>query len=85
MGSADDVAGCAGAGGGAPEGAWEPERVASGMLETPADGLFLQQHLEDRGVTPANHLLGNLVGLWVLGQRFSGSPVARQFSRTARV
>ena len=36
------------------------ERLAGALL---ADGCFLATHLEDRGIVPANHLLGNYVGL----------------------
>jgi hypothetical protein len=40
------------------------ERMGASLLE---QGFFLAARLEDRGVVPANHLLGDLVGLLTLG------------------
>ena len=57
------------------------ERLAGALL---ADGHFLVTHLEDSGVAPANHLLGDLVGLYVLGLALDGTPPARRWVRLAR-
>ncbi|MCU1281739.1 MAG: hypothetical protein JWM53_5285 [bacterium] len=56
------------------------ERLAGALL---ADGHFLATHLEDRGVVPANHLLGNYVGLWALGLALDGAPGAREWQALA--
>ncbi len=50
------------------------ERLATRLL---GDGHFLATHLEDRGVVPANHLLGDYVGLWAIGLALDGAPGAR--------
>ncbi len=57
------------------------ERLAGALL---ADGHFLRTHLEDSGVVPANHLLGDLVGLYVLGLALDGTPPARAWARFAQ-
>jgi hypothetical protein len=57
------------------------ERVAARMI---ADGEFLLAHLEDSGVVPANHLLGDWVGLWALGLALDGAPHARTWQTLAR-
>ena len=44
-----------------------------------ADGGFLAAHLEDRGIVPANHLLGNWLGLYALGLALDGAPHARRW------
>jgi uncharacterized heparinase superfamily protein len=44
-----------------------------------ADGCFLAAHLERRGIVPANHLLGNWVGLYALGLALDGAPFARRW------
>ena len=49
-------------------------RLAGALL---ADGCFLAAHLENRGIVPANHLLGNWVGLYALGLALDGAPFAR--------
>ncbi len=51
-------------------------RLAGALL---ADGCFLAAHLEDRGIVPANHLLGNWVGLYALGLALDGAPHARRW------
>jgi uncharacterized heparinase superfamily protein len=51
-------------------------RLAAALL---ADGRFLAAHLEDRGIVPANHLLGNWVGLYALGLALDGAPRARRW------
>jgi uncharacterized heparinase superfamily protein len=56
------------------------ERLAGALL---ADGHFLATHLEDRGMVPANHLLGNYVGLWALGLALDGAPHARKWQALA--
>lgn len=57
-------------------------RLAAALL---ADGHFLATHLEDRGVVPANHLLGDFVGLWAIGLALDGAPGARAWQwRAAR-
>jgi hypothetical protein len=56
------------------------ERLAGALL---ADGHFLATHLEDRGIVPANHLLGNYVGLWALGLALDGAPHARDWQALA--
>ncbi|MDB4964416.1 MAG: hypothetical protein JWN44_105, partial [Myxococcales bacterium] len=40
------------------------EKLARVLL---GDAHFLSTHLEDRGMVPANHLLGNWLGLWAIG------------------
>ncbi len=56
------------------------ERLGGALL---ADGCFLAAHLEDRGIVPANHLLGNWVGLWALGLALDGAPHARDWQARA--
>ncbi|HEX8952340.1 MAG TPA: alginate lyase family protein, partial [Polyangia bacterium] len=56
------------------------ERLAGALL---ADGAFLATHLEDRGIVPANHLLGDYVGLWALGLALDGAPHARAWQALA--
>jgi hypothetical protein len=46
-----------------------------------ADACFLERNLEDGGVSPNNHLLGDLVGLYVLGLALTGLPGSRRFRR----
>lgn len=48
------------------------------------DAGFLATHLEDGGVCPANHLLGDLVGLYVLGHALDGAGATRAFRMQAR-
>jgi hypothetical protein len=38
------------------------------------DAFWLRANLEDRGVVPANHLLGELVGLWAITLALEGAP-----------
>jgi uncharacterized heparinase superfamily protein len=57
------------------------ERLAARLL---ADGHFLATHLEDTGVVPANHLLGDYVGLWALGLALDGAPGAGCWQKVAR-
>jgi hypothetical protein len=52
------------------------ERLAARLL---ADAHFLAAHLEDTGVVPANHLLGDHVGLWILGLALEGAAGARRW------
>ena len=56
------------------------ERLAGALL---ADGHFLAAHLEDRGIVPANHLLGNYVGLWALGLALDGAPHTHEWQALA--
>ena len=56
------------------------ERLAAALV---ADGSFLVTHLENRGMVPANHLLGNYVGLWALGLALDGAPHARDWQTLA--
>lgn len=56
------------------------ERLAARLV---ADGRFLASHLEDRGIVPANHLLGDWVGLWAIGLALDGAPGARQWQAAA--
>ncbi len=56
------------------------ERLGGALL---ADGCFLAAHLEDRGIVPANHLLGDYVGLWALGLALDGAPHARDWQALA--
>lgn len=56
------------------------ERLAGALL---GDGAFLATHLEDRGIVPANHLLGDYVGLWALGLALDGAPRAREWQALA--
>jgi len=56
------------------------ERLAGALL---ADGCFLATHLEDRGIVPANHLLGNYVGLYALGLALDGAPHASRWQALA--
>jgi len=50
------------------------ERCAGALL---ADLQWLWARKEDRGVAPANHLLGDLVGAWALALALDGAPGAR--------
>ena len=45
------------------------------------DAHFLATHLENRGMVPANHLLGDYVGLWAIGLALDGAPGARGWQR----
>ena len=56
------------------------ERLAAALI---TDGGFLATHLENRGMVPANHLLGNYVGLWALGLALDGAPYARGWQTLA--
>jgi hypothetical protein len=56
------------------------ERLAARLL---GDGHFLATHLEDHGVVPANHLLGDYVGLWAIGLALDGAPGARRWQAQA--
>jgi hypothetical protein len=56
------------------------ERLARALV---ADGCFLATHLEDRGIVPANHLLGNFAGLWALGLALDGAPHAQKWQALA--
>ena len=56
------------------------ERLAARLL---GDGHFLATHLEDHGVVPANHLLGDYVGLWAIGLALDGAPGARSWQAQA--
>lgn len=56
------------------------ERLARALVD---DGCFLAAHLENRGMVPANHLLGNYVGLWALGLALDGAPHARGWQTLA--
>jgi uncharacterized heparinase superfamily protein len=56
------------------------ERLGAALL---GDGHFLATHLEDRGVVPANHLLGDWVGLWAIGLALDGAPSARGWQAAA--
>jgi hypothetical protein len=55
-------------------------RLAAALL---GDAQFLATHLEDTGVVPANHLLGNYIGLWVLGLALDGAPGAQKWQTLA--
>ncbi len=57
------------------------ERIGRRMVD---DGWFLAQHLEDRGVVPGNHLIGDLAGLYLLGVALDGAPGGDHFRRLAR-
>jgi hypothetical protein len=57
------------------------ERVAGALL---FDLSWLWAHREDRGVAPANHLLGDLVAVWVLALALDGAPGARLLIRPVR-
>jgi hypothetical protein len=57
------------------------ERLGASLVE---QGFFLAAHLEDDGVVPANHLLGELVGLWALGLALGGAPGAAAWRAVAR-
>ena len=56
------------------------EKLAAALL---CDAHFLRTHLEDRGIVPANHLLGDWVGLWVIGLALDGAPGARAWQADA--
>jgi hypothetical protein len=55
-------------------------RLAAALL---GDAAFLATHLEDTGVVPANHLLGDFAGLWVLALALDGAPGARRWQTLA--
>jgi heparinase II/III-like protein len=55
-------------------------RLAAALL---GDAHYLATHLEDTGIVPANHLLGDYVGLWVLGLALEGAPGARGWQALA--
>lgn len=57
------------------------QRLAAALLE---HGRFLEHHLEDLGVVPANHLLGELVGLFVLGLALDGVPGTSGWRQVSR-
>jgi hypothetical protein len=57
------------------------ERLGGALL---LDAQFLAAHLEDSGVAPANHLLGDLAGLYVLGHALDGAPGAQRFVELGR-
>jgi len=48
------------------------------------DAHFLATHLEDRGVVPANHLLADWVGLYVISLALTGTPEVASASAAAR-
>jgi uncharacterized heparinase superfamily protein len=45
--------------------------------------LFLRANLENRGVIAANHLLGELVGLWTIAVALDGAPAMRRLATWA--
>jgi hypothetical protein len=52
------------------------ERMAASLIE---EGFFLAHHLEDTGAVPANHLLGDLVGLLAIGLALDGTAGAARW------
>ena len=58
-------------------------RRAAGRRARSPTAAFSPTHLEDRGIVPANHLLGNYVGLWALGLALDGAPHARGWQALA--
>jgi hypothetical protein len=55
-------------------------RLAARLL---SDAAFMQEHLEDGGVVPANHLLADWVGLLFVGLALSALPALQPLRRAA--
>jgi hypothetical protein len=61
-----------------------PRVLAEVARRLVVSGRYLLDHLEDQGVVPANHLLGDLVGLLVIGLAMAELPLGEQLIDRAR-